>query len=283
MKYDLHCHSTASDGELAPAEVVRRAHEMGVDVLALTDHDVLEGIPEASRAAARLGLVLVPGVEISVAGEGRLIHIVGLGIDITAPALTAGLEDLRDRRHQRAREIARRLERQGIHGAYEGTLALARGAVVSRSHFARYLVAQGHGRDVRATFKHYLGRGKSAYVPCQWATLEQALGWIRDAGGQAVVAHPARYQMGRRLFEAFLKDFVAAGGCAIEVVSSSHNPKECRAMADWAQRFGLYASAGSDFHGAAAGWAELGRIPPLPKGCLPIWRDWRLDKAAGEA
>jgi len=283
LKYDLHSHSTASDGELPPAELVRRAHDMGVDVLALTDHDVLDGIPEARLAATRLGLILVAGVEISVSWEGRLIHVVGLGVDIAEERLKAGLEGLRAQRRERALEIARRLEKLGIGGAYEGTLALAQGQVVSRSHFARYLVAQGHGRDVRATFKHYLGRGKAAYVPCQWATLEEALGWIHAAGGQAVVAHPARYQMGRRLFEAFLEDFVAAGGCGLEVVSSSHTPKECRAMAAWAERFGLYASAGSDFHGAAAGWAELGKIPPLPRGCVPIWQDWRLVRQVAEA
>ncbi len=280
MKYDLHSHSTASDGQLSPARLVERAHARGVDVLALTDHDVLDGLPEAQHAAARLGLILVPGVEISVTWEERLIHILGLGIDPDNPQLQAGLAGLRELRRHRAREIGRRLERLGIGGAYEGALALAGGEVLSRSHFARFLVAEGLGRDFKTVFRRYLGRGKPAYVSCRWAALEEAVAWIRAAGGQAVVAHPARYQMGRRLFERFLQAFTAAGGCGIEVVSSSHDHKDCRTMAAWAQRFGLYASAGSDFHGVADGWAELGRIPALPSGCRPIWQDWELGQAA---
>lgn len=278
MNYDLHSHSTASDGRLSPAQVVHRAHAQGVDVLALTDHDVLDGLAEARQAAAALGLILVPGVEISVTWEGRLIHILGLGIDPGDKGLQAGLAGLRVRRQWRAREIGRRLERLGVAGAYEGALALAGGSVLSRSHFAHYLVAQGLGRDFKTVFKRYLGRGKPAYVSCTWAALAEAVGWIKGAGGQAVVAHPARYQMGRRLFEAFLREFSAAGGCGIEVVSGSHTPKDCQMMAGWAQRFGLLASAGSDFHGVADSWADLGRIPPLPPGCTPVWQDWCLDE-----
>ncbi|HHH36114.1 MAG TPA: PHP domain-containing protein [Gammaproteobacteria bacterium] len=276
MIYDLHSHSTASDGELAPGQLVRRARARGVDVLALTDHDTLEGLSEARTAASELGLVLVAGVEISVTWEGRLIHVVGLGVDPQTPSLQAGLATLRDIRRRRAVEIGRRLAALDIEGAYEGALALARGKVVSRSHFARHLLSRGYGRDFKGVFKRYLGRGCPAYVPCRWAALGEAVRWIREAGGQAVVAHPARYRMGRRLLQAFLEDFTAAGGCGIEVSSSSHTPGECREMARWAARFGLYASAGSDFHGIGKGWAELGRMPPLPAECTPIWQDWPL-------
>ncbi len=276
MIYDLHSHSTASDGELAPGQLVRRARAKGVDVLALTDHDAVDGLPEARAAALGVGLVLVAGVEISVTWEGRLIHIVGLGVDPEDRRLQNGLAAACPQFRERAVEIGRRLEALGIEGAYEGALALAKGTVVSRSHFARYLLARGHGRDFKRVFKRYLGRGRPGYVPCRWAALEEAVGWIRDAGGQAVVAHPARYKMGQRLFQAFLEDFTAAGGCAIEVASASHSPRDCRDMARWAARYGLYASAGSDFHGTSDGWAELGRMPSLPEGCRPIWQDWCL-------
>ena len=278
LNYDLHSHSTASDGALSPAELVRRARACGVDVLALTDHDVVDGIAEARREAAALGLVLVPGVEISVTWEGCLIHVLGLGIDPDDAVLQEGLQVLRQRRRQRALEIGRRLERLGIPGAYEGALALAGGDVLSRSHFARYLVAQGFGSDFSKVFERYLGRGKPAYVPYEWAALQEAVHWIRSAGGQAVVAHPARYRMGARTFSAFLEAFVDAGGCGLEVVSSSHTPKDCRSMARWARRFGLRASLGSDFHGPGEGAAELGSVAPLPPECEPIWVDWDLKR-----
>ncbi len=274
--YDLHSHSTASDGELTPTELVHRACARGVDVLGLTDHDVLDGLSEAVLAASRLGLILVPGVEISVSWQGRLVHIVGLGIDASNQRLQQGLMELRAKRRIRAAEISRRLERLGIPGAAEGAQLISRGDVLSRSHFARFLVKQGFARDFKAAFKRYLGHGKAAFVPCEWSRLGEAVGWIKGAGGQAVVAHPARYQMSRRLLQEFLAEFRQLGGCGIEVVSSSHSHQETTTMAAYAQQFGLLASAGSDFHTPTSSWAELGRFPALPERCVPIWKNWQL-------
>lgn len=274
--YDLHSHSTASDGELTPAELVHRASARGVDVLGLTDHDVLDGLAEAVLTASRLGLILVPGVEISVSWQGRLVHIVGLGLDAGNQPLQQGLMGLRAKRRIRAAEIARRLEHLGIPGAAEGARQESRGSVVSRSHFARFLVKRGFAKDFKTAFKRYLGHGKAAFVPCEWAGLEEAVAWIRGAGGQAVVAHPARYQMSRRLLQAFLAEFRQLGGCGMEVASSSHSHQETAAMAAHARQFGLLASVGSDFHSPMGSWAELGKFPALPEHCVPIWKNWQL-------
>ncbi len=278
MIYDLHSHSTASDGVLEPAELVKRAHQMGVGVLALTDHDVLDGIAEASRAAAACGLVLVPGVEISVTWRRRVIHVLGLNVDVENPVLLQGLQTLTEKRHWRTAELGRRLEKLGIAGAHEGAARLTRGRIVSRTHFARYLVEQGHVRDFKAAFKRYLGQGKKAYVNCEWASLEDAVAWIREAGGQAVIAHPARYRLGRALFAELLEAFKAAGGEGMEVVSSSHSHQENLTMATFARQFDLLASAGSDFHEPTGNWAELGGTAALPGHCVPIWHDWELEE-----
>ena len=275
--YDLHSHSTASDGVLEPAELVKRARDKGVGVLALTDHDVLDGIAEALSAATRYGLVLVPGVEISVTWRRRVIHVLGLNIDPENAELRQGLEGLAEKRRWRTAELGRRLERLGITGAHEGAARLTQGRVVSRTHFARFLVEEGHVRDFKAAFKRYLGQGKRAYVECEWASLEEAVSWIRGADGQAVIAHPARYRLGRRLFTELLEAFKAAGGMGLEVVSSSHSGQENLAMAAWARQFGLLASAGSDFHEPSGSWSELGGMAALPVNCIPVWHDWGLE------
>ncbi len=272
--YDLHSHSNASDGVLEPAELVKRAHSMGVNVLALTDHDVLDGIEEARNTAIPLGLVLVPGVEISVSWRRRVIHVIGLNIDVENSALLQGLTGLCEKRQWRTIELGKRLEKVGIMGAHKGAVGLSKGRIVSRTHFARYMVDQGYVRDFKAAFKRYLGQGKKAYVDCEWATLEEAVGWIIDAGGQAVIAHPARYKMGRGLFNEFLSIFKASGGCGIEVISSSHSQQEIMTMAGYAQQYELLASVGSDFHEPTGRWAELGRMAVLPSHCVPIWQGW---------
>jgi predicted metal-dependent phosphoesterase TrpH len=272
--YDLHSHSTASDGTLSPTALVERAQRQGVDVLALTDHDVLDGLAEAERAAQTCGVQLIPGVEISVSWGGRVIHILGLGIDPAHAGLCAGLDDLRRQRQDRAERIGERLARLGIAGAHEGASELAGGQIVTRSHFAHYLVNQGIVSDFQAAFRRYLRQGRPAHVSCDWTSLEQALGWIGAAGGQAVIAHPARYAMSGLKLRSLLDEFRTAGGIALEVVSSSHNPVETQKMADLARRYDLRASVGSDFHSPDHGWAELGRVAPLPAGCTPIWHDW---------
>jgi len=272
--YDLHTHTVYSDGALAPAELVARAAANGVQVLALTDHDVTDGVPEAQAAAQQAGITLVPGVEISVTWGAQTVHIVGLQIDIAHPGLQAGLARLREFREWRAEEIGRRLAKAGIPGATEAARALALRGLVSRTHFAQFLVAAGHAADVRSVFKKYLVHGKPGYVPGQWAGLDEAIGWIRAAGGQAVLAHPARYKITATRLKKLLGEFRDAGGAAIEVVSGSHSRDDMFRFAQLARSFGLLASSGSDFHGPHNYYMDLGPMPPLPDGCTPVWQTW---------
>ncbi len=272
MIVDLHCHSTASDGLLAPGEVVARARRQGVALLALTDHDTTAGLSEAAEAARRLGVTFVSGIEISTTWNHGTVHIVGLDIDPAHPRLCQGLEQLAEERARRAQAMIQRLASLGLSGAEAAIPGDPRAA--GRSHFARWLVSQGHAKDWQQAFKRYLGRGKPAYVPGRWATLAEAVEWIRAAGGVAVLAHPARYRLTHSKLNRLLTDFRAAGGVALEVVSSSHSEDDRRRMAGLADRFGLWASAGSDFHGPG-GFVELGRDLALPAGCRPLWSRWR--------
>jgi predicted metal-dependent phosphoesterase TrpH len=273
-RVDLHSHSRYSDGTLTPAALVRHARASGVDVLALTDHDTTAGIGEAQAAAREAGVRLIPGVEISVTWAQRVIHIVGLGIDPRCAHLQEGLARLGEVRRERARLIAERLAKCGVPGALAGASAIAGDGAVGRNHFARFLVEQGYARDAQRAFKRYLGRGGSAYVASEWAGLDEAVGWIRAAGGVAVVAHPARYAMTRSVMRRFLQEFIAAGGGAIEVVSSSHDAQQARMMAGFAREYGLCASAGSDFHTPENGWTVPGRLDALPPDCEPVWKRW---------
>jgi len=275
--YDLHSHSMYSDGVLSPTDLLHRAAAQGVDVLALTDHDVTSGIAEARAVADSLGIYLVPGVEISVTWHKRIVHILGLGIDPDDESLLRGLSGLREKREWRALEMGKRFEKNGISDVYEGAKKLANGDVISRIHFARYLVEQNHVRDIQTAFKRYLRRGKRCYVPCQWASLEEAVNWICGAGGQAVIAHPARYELGNTLMKSLIGEFREIGGAGIEVVTSSHSRQDCLAMAHHAQNFKLLASAGSDFHSPDNSWIELGKLPALPEGCEPIWQAWPVN------
>jgi predicted metal-dependent phosphoesterase TrpH len=275
--YDLHSHSLASDGTLSPTALVQRAATAGVDVLALTDHDDTSGIVEAQQAALRAGICLVPGVEVSVTWGKQTIHVVGLNIDIDYAPLQAGLARSREYRNWRAGEMGRRLAKHGIEGAYEGAVARAHGRIISRTHFAQFLAENGHAESVRAVFHSFLKPNKPGYVPGEWATLEEAVAWINGAGGQAVIAHPARYAMTASKRRKLLQEFVARGGAGLEVVSGSHSRGDNFSMAQLAKNFGLLASAGSDFHGPENPWVELGRLQTLPEGCSPIWQDWQFD------
>jgi len=275
-RFDLHSHSTASDGTLSPSQLMARAHAAGVGVMALTDHDTLEGLPEAAAAGRRLGLDFVPGVEVSVTWQAITVHIVGLGVDPENAVLQRGLAALREYRDWRAEEIGRRLARAGIGGAFEGARALSNGRLISRTHFARFLVDNGHAADVRAVFRKFLVNGRPGHVAGQWAELGDAVRWIRLAGGQAVIAHPARYPLTRGKLRRLIGDFVAAGGEGLEVVSGSHSRDDYFTMAKHARDFGLLASAGSDYHGPEHPWIELGRLPELPDGCKAIWKDWHI-------
>ncbi|MHB8454426.1 MAG: PHP domain-containing protein [Acidiferrobacterales bacterium] len=272
--YDLHAHTYHSDGTLSPADLVMRARSNGVDVLALTDHDVTDGIPEARSAAQTVGIVLVPGVEISVTWGAITVHVVGLGIDPECVPLQAGLAELRKFRAWRAEEMGRRLAHRGVPDAYAGARARAQGSLISRTHFAQFLVAEGHARDVRQVFRNFLVSGKPGHVPGQWAALSDAVGWIRAAGGQAVIAHPARYKLSAGRLQQLLVEFKEAGGEAIEVVSGSHSRDDYQRFARIAAQHNLLASTGSDYHGPEAPWIELGRLPPLPESCRPVWMAW---------
>ena len=291
--YDLHTHTFYSDGALAPAELVARAAAHGVNVLALTDHDVTDGLPEARAAADAAGLTLVPGVEISVTWPGprsgtstvhggrggQTVHVLGLKIDIANATLQTGLARLREFRDWRAEEMGRRLAKAGIGGAIEGARARAQRGLVSRTHFAQFLVAEGRAADVRSVFKKYLVQGKPGHVPGQWATLDEAIGWIRAAGGQAVLAHPARYKVTATRLKKLLTEFCDAGGAGIEVVSCSHSRDDMFRFAQLARHYGLLASSGSDFHSPQNCHMDLGPMPPLPDGCTPIWQSWEASPA----
>jgi len=242
--------------------------------MALTDHDTLAGLDEAATTARRLGLGFVPGVEISVSWQAITVHIVGLGVDPANTVLQRGLAGLREFRDWRAEEIGRRLAAAGIPDAFEGARARSNGRLISRTHFARFLVDNGHATDVRAVFRKYLVNGKPGFVAGQWAELDDAIRWIRCAGGQAVIAHPARYRVTRSKLRRLVREFADAGGAALEVVSGSHSRDDYLTMARHARDFGLLASAGSDYHGPEHPWIELGRLPELPPGCDAIWKDW---------
>ncbi|MGD9943140.1 MAG: 3',5'-nucleoside bisphosphate phosphatase [Burkholderiaceae bacterium] len=264
-----------SDGTLAPAEIARRAHAHGVQMLALTDHDEVGGLAEAARTAAELGMVFVPGVEISVTWGGETIHIVGLRIDFGRDELVEGLARTRNGRDSRAREIGDDLARAGIPGAYEGALTyVGNPALVSRTHFARFLVERGVCADVRDVFRRFLSEGKPGYVPHRWASLSEAVSWIRGAGGMAVLAHPGRYRLGDTGLWELITQFRDAGGEGLEVISGSHTPAQYLQFERMARDFGLRASRGSDFHGPGESDIELGSLPDLPASVVPVWADW---------
>lgn len=275
QKYDLHCHSTASDGMLAPAEVVARAHANGVTTLALTDHDGLSGLPEAQAAAEVLGLTLVPGTEISVEWNDHSVHIVGLQIDPQNPVIVAGLDGIRLGRANRAEKIAHELEKVGFQGILGRTMTyVGNPELVSRAHFARALVDMGACREVKQVFDHYLTPGKPGYVEHPWPTLAEALGWIRQAGGVAVIAHPGRYRMSNKALGKLFEAFRDLGGEAIEVASGSHTPEQIAHFGRQARHYAFLGSQGSDFHGPGESYVDLGRGLPLPDGVVPVWNNW---------
>ncbi len=273
--YDLHCHSTASDGLLAPAELVRRAAGNGVDILALTDHDEISGLAEARAEAAALKLRLVDGVEVSVSWGGTTIHVVGLNIDPHNERLQRGLHAIREGRAERAKKMAEDLARVGIPGSLEGAYSYVQNPnLIGRTHFARFLAEKRYVNDVKGAFQHYLVSGKPGYVPHQWASLEEALACISAGGGIAVVAHPGRYKLTRAEMRKFLGEFKDGGGTGVEVITSSHTPEQFLEYAILAREFGFLASRGSDFHGPGESRVDLGRLPDLAADLRPVWHDW---------
>jgi len=274
--FDFHCHSIVSDGLLPPEALALRAAANGVDLWALTDHDDLGGLAAARAAAEAAGMGFVDGVEISIEWQEMPIHIVGLGFAAADPVLAVGLDAIRTGRIERARRMGAALAAIGIPDVYEGALCFVTNpSLVSRAHFARYLVSIGIARDVPGVFQHYLSPGKPGYVDHRWATLAEAVGWIHGAGGVAVVAHPGRYKMSGKEMGKFLDDFKDLGGQGIEIASGSHSPDHMAHFARLARRYAFHASRGSDFHGPLESYADLGRLPPLPDDLKPVWRLFR--------
>ncbi|MGH8781144.1 3',5'-nucleoside bisphosphate phosphatase [Paraburkholderia sp.] len=275
MNADLHCHSTVSDGHFAPVDVARRAHAGGVTLWALTDHDELGGQREAREAAEALGMDYLSGVEISVTWASRTVHVVGLHVDPECAALVDGLARTRDGRAARGEAIGEQLATLGIPDAYEGALKyVSNPDMMSRTHFARFMVDQGYAQSTQDAFTRYLGDGKPCCVPHRWAKLADAVKWIQIAGGEAVIAHPGRYAYTPLEFDALFGEFIDLGGKAIEVVTGSHTPDQYREYADVARRFGFEASRGSDFHAPGEGRVDLGSLPPLPADLKPVWERW---------
>jgi len=272
LNADLHCHSVVSDGTLTPEELAARAHANGVELWALTDHDEIGGQQRALAAARALGLPYLTGAEISITFAGHTVHIVGLGFDAEDPRMQQGLRQTRGGRGERAREMSASLAAAGIHGAYEGALKYAGNPeLISRTHFARYLVEAGICRETNEVFRKYLTEGKPGFVPHRWATLRDAVTWITDAGGLAVIAHPARYGFTPTEEYALFSEFKTHGGRAVEVVTGSHSAAEYVKYADMAREFGLAASRGSDFHSPDESHTDLGALPFLPGQLTPVW------------
>jgi len=270
---DLHCHSTCSDGLLAPADVAARAAANGVDLLALSDHDSLEGLPAARSAAAAAGMGFVNGVEISIEWQALQIHILGYAFDSSHQALNAGLESIRAGRVDRAQRMSTELEKIGIAGAFDGAMRhAANPSLISRAHFGRFLVETGAAKDLRSVFEAYLVPGRPGYVDHRWATLADALAWVHAAGGLVAVAHPGRYKLSRAEMRRFLAEFKDLGGRAIEVVSGSHTQEHVDIFGRYAREYGFLASRGSDFHGPGESYFDLGQLAPLPDGLKPIWK-----------
>lgn len=275
IKIDLHSHTHFSDGTLSPKELIERAHNMQVDVLAITDHDTVESIAEAEafQLTQKRPLKIVPGVEISTSWHNFDIHILGLNVDYQNPLFIERLEQQSQRREDRALLIDSKLRKAGVEGVYEKAKALAGKGQITRAHFARVMVSQGIVKDMDAVFKKYLGKGKRAHVKPQWMSIAEAVEWIKEAGGKAVLAHPGHYDMTTKWLRRLLNEFRDAGGDGMEVVHSHLSPERKKLLAELANEYGLLGSAGSDFHYPNR-WSELGRNLTLPEGLQPVWHDW---------
>jgi predicted metal-dependent phosphoesterase TrpH len=272
LNADLHCHSVVSDGTLPPEQLAQRAKTNGVELWALTDHDEIGGQHRAMAAASALGLPYLTGVEVSVTFASVTVHIVGLGFDPDHPALVLGLAQTRGGRNQRAQEMADQLAAVGIKGAYDGALKyVGNPELISRTHFARFLVETGVCQDTNEVFRRFLTENKPGFVPHRWAKLGDAVRWIREAGGMAIIAHPARYDHSPTAEYALFTEFIAHGGQGVEVVTGSHSAAEAIQYADMALEFGLAASRGSDFHSPDESHTDLGALPHLQGRLTPVW------------
>lgn len=275
LNADLHNHTIASDGKHTAAEVVAFAAANNTTLLALTDHDTTDALAEAAIAASHAGIAFVPGVEISVTWRGHTIHIVGLGIDAANPVLMAGLASIRSGRIDRAKLMGNDFAKMGLPGVFEGAMSEApRPEMIGRTHFARHLVKRGVVKDMGAAFSRFLTTGKVGYVEHDWASLENALRWIAEAGGVPVLAHPGRYKMTSEALTALVRDFKMLGGIAIEVVTGSHTPQQFGIFSRMAREYGFEASRGADFHAVGESPYLPGTLPPLPESLTPVWHRW---------
>ncbi len=272
LNADLHCHSVVSDGTLTPEALAERAKTNGVELWALTDHDEIGGQHRAAAAAKAQGLHYLTGTEISVTFANETVHIVGLGFDADSTSMRAGLQATRGGRGERAKDMSAQLAKVGIHGAYEGALKfVGNPELISRTHFARFLVKTGVCKETHEVFRKYLTEGNPGYVPTRWASLRDAVHWITDAGGVAVIAHPGRYKFTPTEEYALFTEFKAHGGRATEVITGSHTAAEFVKYAETAKEFNLAASRGSDFHSPTESHTDLGTLPFLPGSLTPVW------------
>ncbi|WP_332889034.1 PHP domain-containing protein [Methyloprofundus sedimenti] len=270
-KYDLHCHSSFSDGSLSPTELILRAIEQGVTTLALTDHDTVSGLFEAQHTSEQHDLNFIPGIELSCIWNKKTFHILGLNIDANNAELLAGTHQLQIIRLERAKKIASKLEKHKIPGAFEAVHEAAGPGMITRPHFADFLIKKGHVSTTQEAFDRYLGEGKPAFVKTQWVDLADAIHWIKAAKGIAVLAHPMRYKLTASWMRRFLSDFKEMGGQGIEIITARSNPDEIRRTIHFAKQYELYGSVGSDFHTPKNQWVELGRLSSLPKSIPPVW------------
>ncbi|WP_207063971.1 PHP domain-containing protein [Motiliproteus sp. SC1-56] len=273
-RVDLHTHSTASDGGLAPKALVRLAHEKEVTCLALTDHDTCAGLAEARLEAAALGMTLIDGIELSSTWGPTGVHVVGLDIDPEHPAMQAAVSHQRTARALRAEAIEARLSKRGLNGVVERAQVIAGASLLGRPHMARAMVELGYVADEQDAFKRYLGAGKAGDIRAHWPDLHTVVGWIRDAGGVAVLAHPGKYGLTWSKLRALVADFIEVGGEAMEVSYGGENRDRINELVRLANRLGLKASVGSDFHRPEHTWTDLGKYPPFSGSCTPVWSRW---------
>lgn len=274
---DLHCHSHYSDGLHSPDELINQSVAAGVRLLALTDHDTLAGLAALHEAAnPHASLTVINGIELSTRWKKYDIHIVGLRIDPQHPELIKLNEQQNESRISRAHEIGQRLALAGVDKAYQKACDLAGHERVGRPHFAQVLVDEGLAVDRQAAFKRFLGRGRMAYIPTPWLSIPEAVAGIVNAGGEAVLAHPLKYNLTRTRLHDLVNEFKSAGGVGIEVVSGEMTVTQVQEMAGLALRYQLLASSGSDYHGANVSRISLGRQRQLPLNCTPIWQQWTI-------
>lgn len=267
---DLHVHTTASDGELTPVQLVAKAADSGVSVLAVTDHDSVSALSDAGHACAELGVSLISGVEVSSRWNNMDIHVVGLGLNAGDQRFLDRLQSQMNRRSERAQVMGQKLAKLGYPGLMEQAAMKAPQGIPARPHFAEALVEAGACKDRKQAFQRYLAQSKPAYVKTDWPEISEAVRWIREAGGIAVLAHPGRYKLTRTKLERLIKAFAESGGQALEVSVSTHGPEMVRQLADLALKYDLYASQGSDYHGPSMRWVQLGKMPALPSTCRPV-------------